>query len=168
MLAHEDIPVFRVLRVLGVQAPGIGAAGLVCLGEHGAGAVAVGKALGRDAVVILGDELAHGAERFFRGELIAAVGDKVGAVELGRDRQTDRRLRGEGFGLDRRVARLRAALCDQHNDQDQQHQRSGRDEQRQISAQPDALLSSSVHSRTSMMCSGLRSVDRLHAVYSLL
>lgn len=36
VLAHEDIPVFRVLRVLGVQAPGIGAAGLVCLGEHGA------------------------------------------------------------------------------------------------------------------------------------
>ena len=153
MLAHEDIPaLLGVLRILGVQAPGVRAAGFIGLGKDGAGAVAVDVVRGGDAVVIFGDELAHGAERLFRGELIAAVGDKIAVIEFRRDRQIQRRLRREGLGLHRVSRCLGAALGDQHDDQNQQHKRRDRDQHRQISAQPQALLSSFlVHCRTSIV-----------------
>ena len=169
VLPHEEIPFFiGVLRVLDIQAPAVRAARLVRLRIDAALAVTVGIRRGRDAVVILDNQLVQRAEFFLGRELISAVGDEIRLVKFGGQGQIDGRAGGKCLGLDHRVAALRAAARDQHNDEHQQHQRRDRDQQRQISAQPDALLSSSVHSRTSMMCSGLRSVDRLHAVYSLL
>ena len=168
VLTHEEVPFFiGVLRILDIQAPAVCTAGFVRLRINAALAVAVGICLGGDALVIFGDELAQRAELFLCRELVAAVGDEIRLVQLGGQGKLDGRAGGKRLGPDHRVAALGAAACNQHNDEHQQHERCGRDQQRQISAQPDALLSSFVHSRTSMIVFGAaKHEDRLRAVYS--
>ena len=152
VLTHENIPVLCVLRILGVQAPAVCAAGFVGLGEYDAAAVAVVVGCGSHALVILRDKLGHGRQGFFCFKLIAAVGDKVRTVEILGDRhgQIQRCTGGERLCLNGVARGFGAAPCNQHDDENQQHQRCGGDKQRHISAEPESLLSSFFHDGSSV------------------
>ena len=119
VVAHEDVPLGDVRRVLLVQTPAFNAGAGVPREEVGR-AVGVIVACGRDVLVIFRDELCHLGELCSCLELIPAVGDIVSAVELGVDRKRQLRAGGKGLRGDAcTLIFLRAAGNDddQHNGQ---------------------------------------------------